>query len=910
MRIHRFFTGPDTQHSRGSSRGESFGLYEGGPYDRVAFRQHSVGKADDYEVDGADHRFTAPCAWPASVTAAFAHHAALADGAPVARRRVREAKVPQALRRYRPMADIDGHFDTTAETDIRSTLDRVAGALARAGWDAGYFSSETDALVFHDELRACLLQRRATFSADLWQTVGLGWAYGRVGTPPAPADLPDGSAACHGFAYREDAAALAMGRAMMNTIRSQIAAALNSDCSAKSPLSENTALHEALEAAQRMGLPATGAQRLLDAAMAGIPADDDRDTHLDADSDIWTALAPTDVISQSLSTRDGEALAAQTAASYMGDAGPVIFDANAHVSMCAHNGRTDPTATLDLSAFVAAGSESGIDIDALVNTVRLLTIALDLTYEEQSKADEQRSLALTVTNAAPLVMSFGLAYGSDEGRAMVASLCALVTATSLATSAELAGQISPFPAFGASADKAWRFARNMERALLGQSTGYHGLAHTPQPLYPLTTQQAYILDAARTLFGRAKAKMKSHGLRNLGLTGVAADTTAARLLGTQGDGIAPMRTLVRYQRLTPEFDGSAIYKTVSPAVPAALRALHHDDNTIDRLIDHIVGHGSLVGAPGVNHDLLRERGFTDEDIEATEHALATAGNVRAAFTPYVLGWDHILEDDDDILARLGFSEWDVEHANYYCCGALTLEGARDLPLEQLPVFDCAQPLGQIGTRCVSARDRLHMAHAVQPFVTNGLSLDLQVPQDTAMADFAALYQDAEEFGLTSICINRDGTDPTEALTYDDIMESVELYIDDVEVPNAPPSQTSSPTTAIGINDEVAAAICVGLHHGVPLEAYADVLDPVTQAEAMRTIAATYLASASQALRDAENANDAGLLPPDTMRTARLQTLRPSPPIRQGVARIAARPSPASGSPALAPPSVTGRHREE
>ena len=81
---------------------------------------------------------------------------------------------------------------------------------------------------------------------------------------------------------------------------------------------------------------------------------------------------------------------------------------------------------------------------------------------------------------------------------------------------------------------------------------------------------------------------------------------------------------------------------------------------------HAVGHGTLKGAPAINHETLEARGFDAATLERIEKALPTAFDIRFAFSRYTLGDDfcrEILALDEaaladpqlDLLARLGFS---------------------------------------------------------------------------------------------------------------------------------------------------------------------------------------------------------------------------------------------------------------
>ncbi len=92
--------------------------------------------------------------------------------------------------------------------------------------------------------------------------------------------------------------------------------------------------------------------------------------------------------------------------------------------------------------------------------------------------------------------------------------------------------------------------------------------------------------------------------------------------------------------------------------------------------------------------------------------------------------------DDDVLndisatssSAIGFTEEDIEAANIYCCGAMTLEGAPHLKAEHLPVFDCANPCGARGTRYLSVEFHIRMMAASQPFISGAISKTINMPR--------------------------------------------------------------------------------------------------------------------------------------------------------------------------------------
>ena len=117
----------------------------------VAFRRVSVA------ADDTSSRFVfAPGNWPLGAIEAFAANALLTHPVPAARRQVYEAGIPPALRGHKTLCETDRSHEPVGrlETDVRDTIARVSGGLARHGLDHGYFDSTDDAVVFQEELGA------------------------------------------------------------------------------------------------------------------------------------------------------------------------------------------------------------------------------------------------------------------------------------------------------------------------------------------------------------------------------------------------------------------------------------------------------------------------------------------------------------------------------------------------------------------------------------------------------------------------------------------------------------------------------------------------------------------------------------------------------------------------------------
>jgi ribonucleoside-diphosphate reductase alpha chain len=93
--------------------------------------------------------------------------------------KVAEDGVPAWLQRARPAEGAT----LGQETDARQVFRRLAGCWTYWGWKAGYFSTEADAVAFHDETCWMLAAQMAAPNSPQWFNTGLYWAYGIEGPP-------------------------------------------------------------------------------------------------------------------------------------------------------------------------------------------------------------------------------------------------------------------------------------------------------------------------------------------------------------------------------------------------------------------------------------------------------------------------------------------------------------------------------------------------------------------------------------------------------------------------------------------------------------------------------------------------------------------------------------------------------
>src|SRR5437764_10007719 len=133
---------------------------------------------------------------------------------------------------------------------------------------------------------------------------------------------------------------------------------------------------------------------------------------------------------------------------------------------------------------------------------------------------------------------------------------------------------------------------------------------------------------------------------------------------------------------------------------------------------------------------------------------------------------------------MGFSKNDVEAANLYCCGAMTLEGAPGLKPEHLPVFDCANPCGRLGKRYLSVESHIHMMAAAQPFISGAISKTINMPNEATVEDCKASYMLSWRLALKANALYRDGSKLSQPLNSqliadedEDADEAIEAFLE-------------------------------------------------------------------------------------------------------------------------------------
>jgi len=286
------------------------------------------------------------------------------------------------------------------------------------------------------------------------------------------------------------------------------------------------------------------------------------------------------------------------------------------------------------------------------------------------------------------------------------------------------------------------------------------------------------VEAARAAWDKAVATATEAGVRNAQVSVIAPTGTIGLVMDCDTTGIEPDFALVKFKKLA----GGGYFKIINRMAPEALKTLGYTPEQIEDIIRYAVGHGTLKGSPAINHETLAARGFTPEVLAKLEQALPSAFDIRYVFNKFTLGeafckevlklTDEQLNDFKfDMFKALGFNRDEVEAANTFVCGAMTVEGAPHLQEKHLPVFDCANPCGRKGKRYLSTESHIRMMAAAQPFISGAISKTINMPATASVEDCSDAYLLGWRLGLKALALYRDGSklsQPLSSIALDDI----------------------------------------------------------------------------------------------------------------------------------------------
>src|SRR5467141_566385 len=614
------------------------------------------------------------------------------------------------------------------ETSVRQLIGRVATTITAWGRQGGYFASDQDAAIFHDELAHLLLNQMMAFNSPVWFNCGVEvkpqcsacfinavedtmgsildlaktegmlfkWGSGTGsnlspirsskellhggGTASGPVSFMKGFDAFAGVIKSGGKTRRAAKMVILNVDHPDIVEFIN--CKMK----EERKAHVLIGQGYDSGIDGDAYSSIIfQNANHSVRVTDEFMRAAEEDRDWWTRNVTDGQPADKLRARD---LLSKIADStwHCGDPG-MQYDTTVNrwhtakntarinaSNPCSEYMFLDDTAcnlaSLNLMKYVNASGQ--FDVAAFKHAVDVTITAQEIlvdnaSYPTPKIADNShkfRPLGLGYANLGALLMSMALPYDSDGGRDMAGAVTALMCGEAYAQSARVAERLGPFPGYAANHEPMLDVIR-MHRDSL-------------RPIKPENVQPS-LLGAAQTAWDNALALGEKFGYKNSQVTVLAPTGTIGFMMDCDTTGIEPDLALVKYKKLV----GGGVIKIVNNTVPAALMKLGYSPEETSQMVSYIDRNGKIEGAPG--------------------------------FKP-----------------------------------------------EHLPVFDCS--LATVGGRSIAWRGHLKMMAAAQPFLSGAISKTINMPEESTVEDVMQAYIESWKLGVKAVAIYRDNSKGSQPLS--------------------------------------------------------------------------------------------------------------------------------------------------
>jgi ribonucleoside-diphosphate reductase alpha chain len=295
-------------------------------------------------------------------------------------------------------------------------------------------------------------------------------------------------------------------------------------------------------------------------------------------------------------------------------------------------------ASLNLMKFLNA--DNTFDYEAFAKAVEVVITAMEIsiafgdfpTEAIDKNTREFRQLGIGYANLGALLMAKGLAYDSAEGRALAASITAVMTGQSYLRSAEIAGVVGPYAGYAVNEEGHKRVMRKHRDAALNLVEAVSGKADNfvAKGMVAVNFDAEPIADFALALWEKGLKVGAKNGWRNAQASVLAPTGTIGFMMDCDTTGIEPDFALVKFKKLV----GGGSMQIINTQVPAALRSLGYSESDILTIEAYILDKGNVVGAPGLaaEHYNVFDCAIGDRQIEAMGHV-----RMMAATQPFLSG---------------------------------------------------------------------------------------------------------------------------------------------------------------------------------------------------------------------------------------------------------------------------------
>src|SRR4051794_1937356 len=279
-------------------------------------------------------------------------------------------------------------------------------------------------------------------------------------------------------------------------------------------------------------------------------------------------------------------------------------------------------ASLNLMKF--RREDGSFDVESFQHAVDIVFLAQEIVVGPSSYPTDEigknarafRQLGLGYANLGAFLMSNGMPYDSDEGRASAAAITALMTGRAYLGSARIAAAVGPYEKYDDNREAhngVMRMHRDASYAI-------------PEA----ATSDTALLESARTTWDEAVAAGEAYGYRNAQATVLAPTGTISFLMDCDTTGVEPDFSLVKFKELV----GGGNMVIPNRTIPMALRNLGYEESQIEQIEAFVAEHNTIVGAPELDEEHL-----PIFDVAVGQRAISHMGHIKmmGAVQPFISG---------------------------------------------------------------------------------------------------------------------------------------------------------------------------------------------------------------------------------------------------------------------------------
>ena len=447
-------------------------------------------------------------------------------------------------------------------------------------------------------------------------------------------------------------------------------------------------------------------------------------------------------------------------------------------------------ASLNLLSFL--NDDGSFDVESFVHVSQLIFTAQDILinhsdYPTEAIAENTRSyrqLGLGYANLGALLMTLGLPYDSEGGRALAATLTALMTGVAYKTSAELAARLEPFSGYSMDAESVLQVLE-MHRDAMGKIDD------------KLVSPDLF--SSAMQIWDDTLELARNFGVRNAQATLLAPTGTISFLMDCDTTGVEPAFSLVSYKKLV----GGGNMVLPVQCVEAALVRLGYSESDQQAILEAIVNGSSLASDPHLlpAHRSVFATAVGENSISATGHI-----KMMAAVQPFLSG---AISKTVNLPEETTVEEVEETYIEAWELGLKAVALYRD---------NCkvAQPLS-------STKDEVAKDAALETETWEALAAEAEAECSTLRHRVAELEEELAKPKVV-LPVRRRLPRHRRSRTYAFRVGESEGYVTVGEYDDGRPGElfakvSKQGSTLAGVMDAFSIAISLGLQHGVPLETY-------------------------------------------------------------------------------------------